>query len=279
MADSLQESLYKTQSLANLHDQAKVSSFKFEPKEHISRNPSDLAQIAEAKVVSSNKGSFQPQPDHLDDSKEDHDDDDDDDNDIDDDNDDSNEAQSVYNKLKSFSMDNDLLDDERMDRGDFRQIMNPHHIDADIVELIFDAIDTNKDSFITINEYMSWRNALSLSSMDRMLSEHAESAPSQHVPAPDFIAQTSANALKARISELSAAAHQLSINGTDLNGNMSHHDHDVEVELTTISGQIEEEKYPSKSSSNSNSNTAKVECARIVYALCICTPNVCTRTE
>lgn len=58
MADNPNEHNAHAKSLAFLNEQGKVSGFEMPSQEHVSKNPSDLAEIAEAQIVTTNKDSY-----------------------------------------------------------------------------------------------------------------------------------------------------------------------------------------------------------------------------
>eukprot|EP00486_Rosalina_sp_Unknown_P005834 CAMPEP_0201574382 /NCGR_PEP_ID=MMETSP0190_2-20130828/18822_1 /ASSEMBLY_ACC=CAM_ASM_000263 /TAXON_ID=37353 /ORGANISM="Rosalina sp." /LENGTH=359 /DNA_ID=CAMNT_0048002547 /DNA_START=26 /DNA_END=1105 /DNA_ORIENTATION=- len=62
MAENPTDHNAHAKSLAFLNEQGKVSGYEMPSQEHVSKNPSDLQEIAEAQVVTTNKDNYAEQP-------------------------------------------------------------------------------------------------------------------------------------------------------------------------------------------------------------------------
>eukprot|EP01084_Bolivina_argentea_P126671 224239_1 len=152
-------------------------------------------------------------------------------------NSDNKEETILYDKLKSFDIDTDLYDDE-IDKHNFSKLCTEHNIDQDISDKIFNILDTNNQSFITIDSFISWKNNLSIKSIKTLLSNTNNiTSP----PSPDFVSP---------IAKLSIGMEETDAKTTDSNTTLIKPLNNTnEIHITTNSspihvGALEEEKYP-----------------------------------
>ena len=98
---------------------------------------------------------------------------------------DDDECQSLFDQFQSLdpalSAKNGV-----MDRSDFRDLLHRHHIGGDLVDAVFDAIDTDRDSLIAVSDYVVWRDSLSIDTVGNLLRRRSDRPADPQTP--DFIA-------------------------------------------------------------------------------------------
>ena len=89
------------------------------------------------------------------------------------------ENEELLNQIKSLNISDNYSD--KVDKEDLRKLFLANKIRTDIVDIIFSTIDSNHDSFITVNEYISWKNELDIASLLHLIQVHVYCARIQNI--------------------------------------------------------------------------------------------------